>query len=197
MEEWSLKYIHCHRPGYWWAINNIGEYTPQKEAHDLNFRITDDSDGKKEFFHFDLYNLTFLDGVVAKAIAYKYKMDDSPLMQRFNAMKSGAINYFIASFFYDEEQQLDSGYHYDFTNNDLSGKTVFEIKNESGISPESASLYICEREPLFPETIIGWMEKLSMELFGEQFQYKFADADIYNRDNALKHYQDYQTLTVL
>jgi len=181
---------------YLWAIHSIGKYT-QTDAHGLEFSIWDieeKSDLAKDnnfFFHFDLYNLPGLDFLIANGeyIEKDDKRYDVFINQR-NALKNGKSEYFIDGLFYDEEEKYgEEGYNYVILNDRLNGKTIFEIKNKRGIAPYYAYLFISESEPLLPETVIKWLEKLSVELFGEPIQFSFAFRDD-DKDLALKAYQE-------
>jgi hypothetical protein len=72
----------------------------------------------------------------------------------------------------------------------LHGKTIFDIKNKKGNAPYSATLFVSEQEPLFPKTVIKWLDKLSLELFGKKLQHSFADEKIYNNEYALATYEE-------
>ena len=175
-----MKYIHTLNMDYWWAIHSIGEYTPQANAGELEIWLKDTADRwGAHFFDFRLYNLPYLDQMIAGS---EYMEKDDPrydlFIERRDALEAGTTDYFIGSLYYD------------FTVlGGLNDKTVFDVKNESNTKPFFGTLFIRETEPLFPNTVIGWMERLSMELFGERFKFAFADSDIYSSNLALRAYR--------
>ena len=152
-----MKYIHFCHLDYWFAIHSIENFTPEKNAGELEFWITDDKEGDASFFRVDLYN----------------------------TLQKGQADYFIEYLYYPtyDNNQVGNGYDY-ISPVELGGKTVFELKNKLGTPPDGAALYIREPGPLFPETVIGWMEKLSEALFGQSHKFTFANADVYDKEKA-------------
>ena len=178
----STKHIFTRHLDYWLAIYSIGKYTT-KNAGDLEIYIANDKEATKEFFHFDLYNLPYLER--------ELKKDDS-LAGQYQSMKNGELEYIIDYLYYDERKRVGNGYDFYLymSTCGLHGKTIFDIKNKRDIAPDYASLYLAEHGPLFPEKVVWWLEKLSVELFGEHLRFSFEeDIAAHDREKMLREYE--------
>jgi hypothetical protein len=176
----AIKYIIPRHADYWPAVHGVRPYT-QADANDVDFWLTDDAQGQQGYFHMELFNLPHFDYLLTKDSFFKREVHDMEAYQRrYQAMKKGDLEYFIGNLYYAEKN--GSGNGYDFLSlNDciLDGRTVFDVKNRNELKPYSASLYISEPEPLLPERVVWWLEKLSITFFGKELRFLFNRSDVH------------------
>ena len=170
-----LKYIQVRHMDYWWGVYNVGEFK-QEYIDGLEFSLTNDSKGEELFFHFDLWNLPCLEQMIAEEeFMEKGDPDYDLLLHQYNALKNHETDFFIADLFYFDEKH-ENGYGYlSLGKCRLNGNSIFELRNKNNEKPYYGVIFINESEALIPEKVIKWMEKLSTELFQENFQLQFAN----------------------
>jgi hypothetical protein len=186
-----MKYItNIHHLDYWWSVYSIGIYTPEK-AVDVEFWITNDEEGNDEYFQIGLYNLSFMDYLIASD-EYMKRNDKryNAFIRSCNKLRAGKIEYFIGTICYRRNGRTGNGHDYLSMNKSLNKKTLFQMKNKMRTKPFYATIFISEPNPLFPETVVKWIEKLSMMLFGEQIQCSFAETEPENRESVLMEYEE-------
>lgn len=163
----DTKYIHIRHWDYWFGVYNIGPYQTDW-VNGVEFNLTNDIEGKNIFVHLNLHTLSSLE-IIFKDNDY-LELDD-PLYPQFTKkcqeLQIGAINYFIGSLYYQD-------FHPSQVERDLKEKSVFEIKSPS-CAPYYADVFINEKNPLLPETLIVWLKRLSMDLFLEDYEFVLAD----------------------
>ncbi len=163
----DIKYIHIRHWDYWFGVYNIGPYQTDR-VYGAEFNLTNDKEGKDVFFHLDLHTLSSLALILQDN---DYLELDDPLYPQFTKkcqeLQMGAINYFIGSLYYQD-------FHPSFKECDLKGRSVFELKSPS-CAPYYADVFINEANPLLPETLVIWLEKLSRDLFLKEYDFIFSD----------------------
>jgi hypothetical protein len=163
----DIKYIHIRHWDYWFGVYNIGQYHPDW-VNGVEFNLTNDQEGTNIFFHLDLHTIPSLEDIFT---TNDYLELDDPLYPQFlkkcHELKTGEINYFIGSLYYKD-------FNPSFQDYDLKGRSVFDIKSPS-CSPYYADIFINEKNPLLPETLIIWLKSLSKELFQEDFDFILMD----------------------
>ena len=170
----TLKFINVRHMDYWWAVYNIGSYK-QEDADGLEFCISNDEKGEKHFFHLDLYNLPCLEHMIADGIYIEKEKPDYELFKKqYYDLKSGNIDFFIGNLFYPENVRHEKGYSFLPLNEcQLNKMSIFELRNRNHIMPDYGVVFINETEALIPEKVIFWIDKLSIELFKEEFKVQF------------------------
>ena len=171
---------------YWYCVYGVGIFKP-KDANEIEFNITDDQEGEKRFFHFDLYNLPALKRFIANELE---KTDDryDVYVHQYLDLRNYSIDFWIDYLYFDEEEHCE-GYDYLPLNSSKFETSVFEIKNKRKAAPFYGSIFIAEPEPLLPDKVIQWIESLSGKLFSEQIQLQFAEIPI--KEDIIASYQEY------
>lgn len=159
-----IKYIHIRHWDYWFSVYKIGPY----QTHGIKgveFNLTDDKEGNIIFYHLALHTIPSLDDII---LDNNYLgLDDSmyPLfMRKCHELHDGDVDYFIGSRYY----------HPSSNENYSTVPPVVQIKTSSYISHYS-DIFIKDKEPLLPDTLILWLQRLSMELFIDEYEFILTD----------------------
>ncbi|MCL2675519.1 MAG: hypothetical protein FWE84_02885 [Firmicutes bacterium] len=185
----KLKYIHVRHWDYWYGVYEIGDYK-QEDISGLEFNLTNDEEGEKIFFHFDLLNIPALEHMIAEdEYIGKDDIDCELFLQQYENLKNQKIDFFIADLFYLKEKRIEIGYGYlSLRDCQLNGKSVFELKNKNNEKPYYGTIFVSDPNALMPQRVIHWMEKLSDELFKEKFRVQFAKVP--NKDETVKAHEE-------
>lgn len=163
----NVKYIQIRHLDYWYGVYETGEYR-NEFVSGVEFSLTDDRDGENRFFHFDFYTLSALEELLT---TNEWMEPDSPqypdFIKKCRALQDGTTDYFISGLYYPGDQP--PLFHCDMTS-----RSILDCKSGSA-TPNYAVLFLREREPLLPPVLIQWLEKLSKDLFLEDFSFEFAN----------------------
>lgn len=169
----GLKYIHARHMDYWYAVHGVGDYT-QEDAEGLEFSITNDEKGRKCFFLLDLLNLPALERIIAeKDEKEKNEPGHELFLQRYQALKNGEIDFFIAWLCYpgkpcDFKKEGDGCLT--LMDCKFNGKSVFKIRNKNGSKPDYAVIFVNEREALLPKKVVHMDGKIVRNAVSEKLQ---------------------------
>ncbi len=166
--ETSHKYIQIRHWDYWWCVYNM------MERHCLSgveFSITDDVNGEKQFFHLDLYSLIELESTIR---IQEFVQPEDPFycyfLNQIERLRQGKIDYFIGWLYYQDYKP-----NIKQCNRFLKkGQSIFDMKTPQ-ISPYYAVVFIGEKAPLLPSILIHWLEKLSVPLFDQAITFEIAN----------------------
>lgn len=108
---------------------------------------------------------------------------DSPDYPRFlkkcRALQNGELDYFVCSLYYE-------AYHPTLKDCELGERALFDMKSPS-IPPYYAVVFIRENQPLLPELLVKWLERLSVEFFAASFDFVLANTP--SKEEADEEYQ--------
>lgn len=156
----KTKYIQVQHLNYYDALYELMGNTAS-DLTGVEFGLTDDFKGKDNYFWLDFYNLT--------ALNHSDLMDDENMPQYLcEQLNAGEIDFFIRSAYFPTPDVF-------YSPDDFVSKTIFEQKNL--IAPFYIHVCLNEKEPLTPPNIIKWLGKLSLTLFGEQFDFKMGEIE--------------------
>lgn len=164
----QTKYIRVRHWDYWWlAYHMLKGYEPQC----VELSLTYDVKGKEIFFHFDFYNLPALQSLIDEDEYMEPESPDYPVfLDKVEAMKKGELEYFVGALYYEHFSPSLS-----FCNQPLTeGKTIFDAKAPAAV-PYYAVIFLREEQPLMPEILQSWIERLVQPFFGQPFALEFAD----------------------
>lgn len=132
----------------------------------VEFSITDDKKGEEQYFWMDFFNLRALNEGDLKEEANPQHLSEK--------LNSGEIDFFIRSAYFPTPEVF-------YEPKDFCSKTIFQQKNPT--TPHYTHICLNETEPLTPENIIKWLQKLSITLFGEQFDFQMGQVE--SKDEAV------------
>ena len=179
-----VKYIHIRHWDYWWSVFGI----VSTSISSVEFSLTDDKEGEKFYFHFDVYTLAAFPEITKPGEFYEPDDASWPyFMEYAKALEEGSIDYFVGMLYYEDGYLPDIIRCNQFKE---QGKDIFSVMSE-GEPPYYAVLFIREKRPLCPELILEWAEKLSPFLFQGEVTYKFADVP--SEDEAREAYNEMLT----
>lgn len=180
MDSQITRYIHICHWDYWYNVHHISG----QAANSVEFRITNDAEGKDQFFHLDLCNIPGMEQLL-KQDDYIDQEDPSypEFYRRMEALKQGNIPFLIGALFFPHyspsvnicNQPLDEG------------KSLFEI-NTPSVPPYYADIFLQETRPLTPDVLLEWLQQLCPVLFHENFIFRMADMPSY--EESLRSYRE-------
>ena len=178
----QTKYIHIRHHDYWWGVYNIGNLK-SGDISGVEFSLSNDLGREDFYFHFDFYTLLALENMLVENEFIKADSSDyAHLLERFRGIQNGKLDYFIGSLYYED-------YHPAIKDCELGEGSLFNRKSPS-ISPYYAVVFLNESQPLLPDLLVKWLERLSAELFAGSFCFAFSS--IPSKEEAEKEYKNEQ-----
>lgn len=177
----QTKYIRVRHWDYWWGTYQLLE---QGHPNSVEFSLTNDADGEEAFFHFDCYNLQFMQEMIESGEYMEPENPDYPIfLQKAEALKRGEMDYFIGMLYYPPFSP-----RLEFCNQrSTENSTIFDAKAPASM-PEYAVVFLGEKQRLVPEVLKKWVEQLAQPLLGELFTCEFADVP--TKEQAQDSYRD-------
>ena len=135
------------------------------------------------FFHFDVGNLT-------AALNWEEWDDEEEkraFLRQAERLEAGEIDYWISWLYYPAGYPASDSYLC-YESCLPRGSTIYDLKNARGVSPYYAVIFVRESQPLMPEVLSGWMEKLSPVLFGDHCSYHIPKEEYPDPDRIRKNH---------
>lgn len=164
----NQKYIRVRHWNYWWGAYQLLE---EDQPDAAEFSLTHDEDGTEIFFHFDFLNLPALRTTIEEQDFIESSSPEYPVfLEKVEALRRGEIDHFVGVLYYPHFHP-----NVDFCNpKSAEGKTIFDAQRPMA-KPEYGVVFLREQQPLVPDVLKEWVEKLSQPLFGETFTCEFSD----------------------
>lgn len=178
----QTKYIHIRHLDYWWGVYNIGNLK-SGDISGVEFSLSNDQAGDDFYFHFDFNTLPALENILAENEFIEADSSDYPhFLEKCREIQNGASDYFIGALYYED-------YHPTIKDCKLREGSLFDKKSPNS-SPYYAVVFLNENQPLLPELLVKWLERLSIDFFAEGFCFAFSS--IPSKEEAEKEYKDEQ-----
>ena len=162
------KYIQIRHWDYWRGIYGCnGEAAPNA----VEFSLTEDAAGNQLFFHFDFYNLPALRDTLRQGDFIGADHPDyTAFLCKTEDLAKQKIPYFIG------------GLYYRYFTPDLSfcnpppsaQKRIADLLSPPA-APYYAVIFLAEENPLTPDVLLSWTQRLSQPLFGRRFFCEIAN----------------------
>lgn len=176
------KYIHIRHLNYWWGVYNIGKFKSE-DVSAAEFSLFNDPAGEKFYFHFDFYTLPALENMLAENEFMGADSSEYPcFLEKYRKLQNGELDYFVGALYYED-------YHPTIKDCELGEGSLFNKKSPNN-SPYYAVVFLNENQPLLPELLVKWLERLSTSFFSENFDFALANAP--SKEEANNEYKDEQ-----
>jgi len=178
----EIKYIQARHWDYWFSALGLCS----DDIDNVELKITNTENEDDWFFFIDFYNIAGLKSVIKDVDIPECDNDIGQLEKTLESFERGKFDHFISGVYFDTKPILDNS----VIMSELDSKgSLLEIKPRTVYSTY-AVIFVNESGSLIPEVLCEWMSKLSLELFGCEYEYRFTN--IPKLEDAAAAFEDYR-----
>lgn len=175
----QTKFIHIRHLNYWWGVYNIGKFKSE-DVSAAEFSLFNDPAGENFYFHFDFYTLPAIGNMLAENEFMEADSSEYPCsLEKCRKLQNEELDYFVGALYYEN-------YHPTIKDCELGEGSLFDKKSPNS-SPYYAVVFLNEKQPLLPELLVRWLERLSSAFFGEYLSFELANVP--SKEEAEKEYK--------